>query len=689
MKTNRYSIFIILTILLVSIGAFVVTHAADVSVYPANGIFDTNKTFNVDIKIDTKGESINAAQFKLKFDPNILKVESVSKVGSIFSFWLLDPIFSNENGTIEFIGGTANGVSGGSLKTLSIVLSGKALGSSDLVFMDALITSSDGTGTNIAGDTSGASFTISSGGGGTTPTVPGAPASSVAPVPVPVPTPVQIVRAPAPAVGLPTEPKLIVALYPNQTNWYNLISNYAVTWDLPADISTVATAVNTNPNFNPTTGEGLFDSKTFPSINEDGVNYLHVRFKNANGWGPTSHYRIAIDTQPPLSFTPSFKTGLKSDEPSPIITFKTGDALSGISSYVILVNDEAPITVASLSLGDSLIGNDTESTQSFSQLKIIQTGIGYLNVRSQPNTSSSIVAKVNPGETYVYTEKNNGWYKITGLPSSSTEGWVLGQYIDLVKGDSTSTTVSDQELEYKLPVHKPGIYMITIRALDKAGNSVEARSEVEILAIETPKITSITESIIVGTTDTLAIKGTSIPNTNVIVNIEDKDKFLVLKTEVPTNENGEWSFALDRDLRVGVYMVTVEAKDARGAISYPTDAVKVTFKNKPIIVLFGWEITLMDLIIILIIAGIGSAGYYWRKEILHIARASREAIIIKRDISNMFGQIRKHLDELDQAVNSKKKPKEKALELKSHMDNVHSNLDKVEKYISKDIESLD
>jgi len=81
-----------------------------------------------------------------------------------------------------------------------------------------------------------------------------------------------------------------------------------VNWDLPNDVTAVATEVDQHPDAVPAKSEGLFDNKTFSPL-EDGVWYLHVQFKNSIGWGPTLHYRIGIDTAPPLGFSVTSPSG--------------------------------------------------------------------------------------------------------------------------------------------------------------------------------------------------------------------------------------------------------------------------------------------------------------------------------------------------------------------------------------------
>jgi hypothetical protein len=103
-------------------------------------------------------------------------------------------------------------------------------------------------------------------------------------------------------------------------------------------VTEVATALDQQPTFDPTISEGLFNNKTFSSIS-DGVWYLHVRFKNSVGWGPTVHYRISIDSAPPLSFAITSPDGLATANVSPTIVFSTKDQPSGVSAYKVTVDD--------------------------------------------------------------------------------------------------------------------------------------------------------------------------------------------------------------------------------------------------------------------------------------------------------------------------------------------------------------
>jgi len=65
---------------------------------------------------------------------------------------------------------------------------------------------------------------------------------------------------------------------------------------------------------------------------------------------------------------------------------------------------------------------------SLKNIKIKDTPTGFLRVRSGPSTASDEVAQVKPGDTYPYTEEQNGWYKISY--AEGKEGWISGRYAE-------------------------------------------------------------------------------------------------------------------------------------------------------------------------------------------------------------------------------------------------------------------
>jgi hypothetical protein len=287
--------------------------------------FVIGDTFNVDAKIDSADVGINAGQATITFPKDIVQVTSVDKSTSAFNFWLQGPSYSNDTGDVTFIGGSQSGISGKSLEVVRITFKVKGAGAAGIIFSDGAITASDGSGTNVLTAMNGLQLT------------------SITTQNATLIKPPQIVRPAVAASSPPAKPVLMIPLYPDPSAWYGDVSRFIVQWDLPRDVTDVATMINQYPTFDPTVSEGLFNNKTFSPLT-DGIWYLHVRFKNAAGWGSTTHYRIGIDTVPPLSFEVTSPDGLVTANVAPTIRFETKDQPSGISGYRILVNNVVATT---------------------------------------------------------------------------------------------------------------------------------------------------------------------------------------------------------------------------------------------------------------------------------------------------------------------------------------------------------
>lgn len=334
MKYTIKTIFV-LVVAFVAFGIFSPAYSATVSLSPVSSEIGIGEKMSVEIRVDSEGVSFNAAQATIRFPKDTLEVSSVDKTDSAFSFWLEEPKFSNTDGVISFTGGTPYGVSGGAVGILKIEFLAKTVGVGALSLEEAAITASDGSGTNILSKMNDAQIVVV--GKRVTPKLPNAGEK--------LPEPVIIVRKAVTGAKLPAKPVLKIALYPEENRWYNVVSQFTASWDLPLDVSGVSTAINTQPNFTPPEkSEGLFESKTFPSLS-DGTRYLHVRFMNNIGWGPVAHYKISLDTKAPLGFEVRVMEGEKTDNPAPTLSFETRDALSGLKEYRVRVGSSEPIVI--------------------------------------------------------------------------------------------------------------------------------------------------------------------------------------------------------------------------------------------------------------------------------------------------------------------------------------------------------
>lgn len=390
-------------------------YAATLNINTSADTFKIGDQFNADIKIDSEDVGVNAAQATIKFSSAILEVVSIDKAGSVFNFWIQDPQFDNSAGQITFIGGASSGLVGKSLQVIRVVFKAKGLGQSDLIFIDGAVTASDGSGTNVLSQMNKTTINITS----TTTTS--------------TSTFQTIERTPVEANTVPAKPAVSVLLYPDPTKWYNNSSKFSASWQLPNDISAVATDLNKDPLFNPTTSGGIFNNETFSALS-DGIWYLHVRFYNNVGWSATNHYRIAIDTVPPPPLTIIFSDGLSSNNPSPIITYKVNDQLSGIDHYYIQIDtgQVADVTPGSYTLplqkpgkytikvgAQDKAGNKVENTAQFEILPIesprivsvttnVFSGEGGILINGKSLAQESIIIEVkDQNNNLMYSFKTN------------------------------------------------------------------------------------------------------------------------------------------------------------------------------------------------------------------------------------------------------------------------------------------
>ena len=451
-------------IVLFATGVFAYSPAASAAtlfISPPSAEVGTGDKLTLDIKIDSEGVGLNAAQAVIRFPNDILEATGLDKTGSAFSFWLEEPNFSNADGVISFIGGIPYGVTGGSIQVLKVTFTAKGTGSGSLTVSDAAVTASDGSGTNILSKTVSASFTV-------------VPKKVVPPTPVPapvevVPPPVEIVRKPVPTGKLPVKPALNIQLYPDETRWYNLTSVFNVAWELPLDVTGITTALNNQPNYvPPKKSEGLFENKAFPSL-ADGVQYLHVHFQNNVGWGQAAHYRLAVDTQPPLPFDISVIEGESSDSPTPTLQFGTNDALSGLKEYQIRIGDGELIKVSA-----------ADYTGTYA-LPILTPGKRQVIVKAVDNAENGIEDSItietlpiaSPVITFVtqelFSEETRGLnVKGTSLPDIKILFQLYTGEALIAEGATGSDEMGNWEFTFDQPLRN-GDYKVTAQSRDARG----------------------------------------------------------------------------------------------------------------------------------------------------------------------------------------------------------------------------
>ena len=438
--------------------------AAIMYLVPEQASYDRGQEFTVDVKIDSEQESINAAEAKVTWPSATLELGEASKTGSVFNFWVQEPEASESN-SIIFTGGAAKGLSGPTLQIVKIKFRALGSGVAEVTIADAAITAADGKGTNVLSKVKGATFRI----GAQSAQQPSAPAEKE------TPQPIVITRPAVAAKGLPVKPVVSIPLYSDQEKWHNQLGEMVALWDVPQDVSHVAVALDHNPNTTPATAEKeLVTGKKF-GVLEDGVWYVHVRFRNNIGWGPVTHYKVAIDTAPPLAFEITTSEGETTDNPAPILQFKSSDALSGLAEYQIRVNGGETIKINAKDFN----GSFTLPLQPPGLRNVVVSAFDQAQNSTADDIKLEILPIPSPNITFttrqIFSDEENGLtVKGTALPNIT----ILLQVYQLRGGGqrgetaAKNITVANEIGNWEFTFDKPlrnGQYVVVATGQDKRG----------------------------------------------------------------------------------------------------------------------------------------------------------------------------------------------------------------------------
>jgi len=317
--TNYKRAVFLLTLALFFLGATFVD-AATLRLTPATGVYQAGSTFTAQVQVLPGSGPINAAEGTLSFNTNELSVVAVNRTNSIFNLWVAEPTFSNTAGTISFSGGVPSGYTGRVGSVLSVTFRAINAGSPRVSFTNGSVLANDGRGTNVLTAMNGGTFTIQ--------------AASAAPEPE------RIIEYVAPA-NTPGAPQITSQTHADPTGWHNN-KTAQLQWQLPAGVTEVRTLLNQSPTSIPTrVYEDPISSITLEDLPE-GESYFHLQFRNADGWGRVTHYRLAVDTGVPTNFVITAAEDNDTSSPEQTLQLQIDDETSSVRRFFIKIDADEP-----------------------------------------------------------------------------------------------------------------------------------------------------------------------------------------------------------------------------------------------------------------------------------------------------------------------------------------------------------
>lgn len=350
-------IFVVAVILCTSFFIFRTgrAEAANLFFSPSQKTVTIGSRLTVTLKVNSGGEAINASEGTIAFTNDFLRLTSISKSGTQFTFWPVEPNGSTTSGRVTFSGGLPSpGYRGSSGTIVSLSFETVKTGRAELSISGAKVLANDGQGTNVLTSMSGASLTI---------------------------TDVSVPSTPPPANSTTPAPTMTSSNFPDQNAWYR-DDQATVSWTKPNGASGFSFRLSQNVGDVPDDVVDTAATLTSMSLPTDGIWYVALRAHYAAGWSATNRFRLQRDHVSPSTFAIKITRDRGLTDPSPEISFSASDETSGIDHYTLSLDggtaseETSPARLGDLSAGHHAVvvmaldraGNLTSSQTSVEQI---------------------------------------------------------------------------------------------------------------------------------------------------------------------------------------------------------------------------------------------------------------------------------------------------------------------------------
>ncbi|MEN9551771.1 MAG: hypothetical protein RI935_148 [Candidatus Parcubacteria bacterium] len=437
--------------LFVCISSQLYVSAANLIVSPSSVSTSVGRTFKVDFNVTNNTEAINAVSLDATFPKDALEVISISKTGSFMSLWAEEPTFSNEKGTISLEGVALNpGYSKATGKVITVTFKAKEAGNVSIVIKEGAVLLNDGNATDVLKTTGSALVYI------------GEEGNVVEKEPVELSLPV---------ITSPT--------HPDSTAWYSR-RDASFEWKISSNVTSVRTVYSDKETDNPSrVYTPPVASRSF-TVDEDGIFYMKVQFKNADGWGAVSTYKFQIDTQAPTIDQATFPDGSVTTNITPSLVINSSDTLSGIKTISLSIDGGQAIEMTKEDSGIYRLPR-----QSPGKHTVIITVTDQAGNSSTASLDYTIQA-INPPLITEYSRKVefDSQLKVVGAsyPNSRVEVTLTNKNGEALIRDVTTDEVGVFSLTWKDKIPS-GVYEMKVRVFDSKG-AVSDFTNIKVIEVE-------------------------------------------------------------------------------------------------------------------------------------------------------------------------------------------------------------
>jgi len=284
-----------------------IIYNATLGLDPEFAIIDRNQEHRVAVIMSVGGETVNAVEAVLNFNPEMIQVESIDTTNSFCSEnMFIERSIDNDNGQVRVICGVVGGFHQPLGTVAELVFSPLQEGSFNIDFdSDSEVVAHDGLGTRVMRMAVGGSY--------------------------------QTIDRLAPGDNTTL---LFSPSHPNSNRWYNQPKARFIWRDLGQKELRYFYELDSEPGTVPTKDNPTFERSVDLPITEDGVFYFHLSAAEQGEVIETVHRQIKVDRTPPTP--PEIRVNKQEVQRGEVVRFefRAGSSTSGMqSTFYVKVNN--------------------------------------------------------------------------------------------------------------------------------------------------------------------------------------------------------------------------------------------------------------------------------------------------------------------------------------------------------------